>query len=193
MWFDGPAHDLSIRNVEIADQTANGVNLHRGIRNALITYNRIRNVGDDGIASWSEGSPNEHVIISGNQITAPGLANGIAIYGGRDIEVTGNVIADTLVEGGGIHLGSRFRSAPFAGKILVANNSIVRAGSMDPNWHFGVGAIWIYAFERPISADIRIDNNRIDQPSCEAIQLLGPQRIDGVHLSNLRVRGLIAT
>jgi hypothetical protein len=189
IWLDGPAHDLVISDIVIADQAADGINLHRGIRNALVESNRIRNTGDDAIASWSDRISNEAIVIRNNQITAPGLANGIAIYGGRNITVAGNRVADVLVEGGGIHLGARFRATPFAGRILVADNVVVRAATMDPNWHFGVGAIWIYALERPIRADIEILRNRIEDARCEAVQLLGPDRIDGVRVEDLRIAG----
>ena len=60
---------------------------------------------------------------------------------------------------------------------------------MDPNWRFGVGAIWIYALERPIRADIAIFRNRIEDARCEAVQLLGPQPIDGVRVEDLRIAG----
>jgi hypothetical protein len=186
IWLDGPANDIAITDTEIADQAADGINLHRGIVDALVENNRIRNVGDDGIASWSDGMANQRVIIRGNRITAPGLANGIALYGGRDLEVSKNQIADTVIEGGGIHLGTRFRSTPFEGTILVADNLLIRSGSMDPNWRFGVGAIWLYALEKPINADVEIRNNRIEDASCEAVQLLGPQSIDGVRIEGLQ-------
>lgn len=189
IWLDGPAHDLLIRNVVIADQAADGINLHRGIRNALVESNRIRNTGDDAIASWSDRISNEAIVIRNNQITAPGLANGIAIYGGRNITVAGNRVADVLVEGGGIHLGARFRATPFSGRILVADNEVVRAATIDPNWHFGVGAIWIYALERPLRADIEILRNRIEDARCEAVQLLGPHRVDGVKVEDLLIAG----
>ena len=186
IWLDGPAHDISITNTEIADQAADGINLHRGIVDARVESNRIRNVGDDGIASWSDGMANERIIIRDNRITAPGLANGIALYGGRDLEVSKNQIADTVIEGGGIHLGTRFHSTPFDGRILIADNLVIRSGSLDPNWNFGVGAIWIYALEKPINADVEIRNNRIEGASCEAVQLLGPQSIDGVRIEGLQ-------
>ena len=189
MWLDGPAHDLLVRDVVIANQAADGINLHRGIRNALVESNRIRNTGDDAIASWSEGIANELIAIRNNRVAAPGLANGIAIYGGRNIAVVGNRVADVLVEGGGIHLGARFRASPFGGRILIADNVVTRAGTMDPNWHFGVGAIWIYALERPIRADIMIVSNRIEDAGCEAIQLLGPNRIERVSVEDLRITG----
>lgn len=192
MWLDGPAHDISISNVEIADQSADGINLHRGIVGAVIERSRIRNVGDDGIASWSDGVSNENILIRQNKVQSPGLANGIAIYGGRNIEVIENRIADVLTEGGGIHLGARFHSVPFSGRIVIADNLIVRAATLDPNWHFGVGAIWLYALERPIHADIIISRNRIEDARCEAVQLIGPYRIDGVELDGLRIVGPVS-
>ena len=189
IWLDGPANDISITDTEIADQAADGINLHRGIVDTLVENNRIRNVGDDGIASWSDGMANQRVIIRGNRIASPGLANGIALYGGRDLEVTNNEIADTVIEGGGIHLGTRFHSTPFDGRILVADNLLIRSGSWDPNWDFGVGAIWIYALERPINADVEIRNNRIVDASCESVQLLGPQSINGIRVEGLQTDG----
>ena len=189
IWLDGPAHDLSIRNVDIADQAADGINLHRGITDARVENNNIRNTGDDGIASWSDGVANANIVIRGNRISAPGLANGIALYGGRNIEVSNNYIADILVEGGGIHLGTRFHSAPFSGKIGIRNNRIVRAATMDPNWHFGVGAIWIYALEQPIDSEISISNNEIVDPGCEAVQLIGPNRITNLQIDHLKITG----
>lgn len=188
IWLDGPARDLTIRDVEIADQTADGINLHRGIRDVRVEDNRVRNTGDDGIASWSEGIANSNVLIRGNRISAPSLANGISIYGGTDIDVDHNDIADVLIEGGGIHLGARFRSTPFNGRIRISRNRIVRSGAFDPNWHFGIGAIWLYALERPINSDILFRDNQIVEPGCEAFQLLGPKRIDGVRIDGLRIR-----
>lgn len=193
LWLDGSAQDLTISNVTIADQAADGINLHRGISRAIIEDVRIRNVGDDGIASWSEEDANSDIVIRRNRVIAPGLANGIALYGGRDIEVSDNWIADTLTQGGGIHLGTRFHSAPFAGRIRIANNHVIRSGSMDPNWHFGVGAIWIYALERPIAAAITLSDNVIEDAGCEAMQLIGPHRIEGVTISGLRIVGGVTT
>lgn len=193
IWLDGPAHDLTIRNVDIADQAADGINLHRGIANARVESNHIRNTGDDGIASWSDGIANDGIVIRGNRISTPGLANGIALYGGRNIFVSDNYIADVLVEGGGIHLGTRFRAAPFRGTIRVRHNRIVRSATMDPNWHFGVGAIWVYALEQAIDADISISGNEVDDPGCEAVQLLGPNRIDHIRIDRLKIAGRATT
>ena len=186
IWLDGPLHDLIIRGVRITDQTADGINLHVGAQRVTIEQNFIRNSGDDGIALWSEKVTDRNIIIRHNTVIAPILANGIALYGGHDIEVSDNLIADTLTQGGGIHLGTRFKSLPFMGRIAVVRNRIVRGGSFDPNWRFDVGAMWLYALERPIAgADITFTDNVLLESSCEGLQLLGPKPISGVMFNGL--------
>ena len=70
------------------------------------------------------------------------LANGIAIYGGNNNTVSGNLVVDTgITQGGGIHVGQRFSSTP-VGLTTISNNTMIRDGSLDPNWQFGVGALW---------------------------------------------------
>ena len=59
---------------------------------------------------------------------APVLANGITIYGGRDIGVEHNLVADTVTQGGGLHLGTRFAAAPFAGTIRLTGNMVAHGG-----------------------------------------------------------------
>jgi hypothetical protein len=115
------------------------------------------------------------------------LANGIAVYGGRDIAIEGNLVADTVTEGGGLHLGSRFEATPFGGEILLARNTTVRAGVMDPNWRTGVGALWLYALDRPIEgARIRVEDADLIDSSYEAIQFFG-RPIRGVSFSRVTI------
>jgi hypothetical protein len=52
-----------------------------------------------------------------------------------------------------------------------------------------VGAIWIYALERPIAAAITLSDNVIEDAGCEAVQLIGSHRIEGVTISGLRIVG----
>ena len=187
VWLDGPASGLTLRRLRITDQTADGINLHRGITDAVIEQNFIRNTGDDGIALWSHHVSDSRITIRNNTIVAPLLANGIALYGGSDIIVRDNLVADTVTQGGGIHLGTRFASTPFSGSVELSGNVLIRTGSLDPNWHFGVGALWFYALERPIGdACITIRDTLSIDSSCEAIQLLGPGAITGVRIDGFR-------
>jgi hypothetical protein len=186
LWLDGPFDGLVIRRIRVFDTTADGLNLHRGISNVIVEESFFRNNGDDGIASWAETLANHDIVIRHNTVVAPILANGVAIYGGHDIAVSDNLIADTLTEGGGLHLGNRFDAVPLSGKISLKGNMVVRGGSIDPRWHFGIGAIWLFAMDAPIKAQIDLQSTTLLDSSQEAVLLFG-RRIDGLVVNGLRV------
>jgi hypothetical protein len=186
LWLDGPFDGLLVRHIRVLDTTADGLNLHRGISNVIVEDSFFRNNGDDGIASWAEKLANHDIIIRHNTVVAPILANGVAIYGGHDIAVSNNLIADTLTEGGGLHLGNRFGAVPLSGRISLQGNMVVRGGSFDPRWHIGVGAVWLYALDAPIKAQIEVQRTTLLDSSQEAVLLMG-KRIDGLVVNGLRV------
>ncbi|MFL6734529.1 MAG: glycosyl hydrolase family 28-related protein [Sphingomicrobium sp.] len=188
IWLDGPLDALRISGVRIVDNTADGINLRRGATNSVIENVFVRNSGDDGIALWSHRQPDSNVVIRNNTVVAPILANGIAIYGGNGVQITGNLVADTVTQGGGIHLGNRFDAVPLSGSVSVRNNLLVRSGSYDPNWRFGVGAFWIYALDHPVTAEIQITELEIIDSTLPAILFIG-QRITGVRFDGLKVKG----
>jgi Pectate lyase superfamily protein len=188
LWLDGPFDGLLVRHVRVFDTTADGLNLHSGISNVIVEESFFRNNGDDGIASWAEKLANHEIIIRHNTVVAPILANGVAIYGGHDITVSDNLIADTLTEGGGLHLGNRFDAVPLSGKISLEGNMVVRGGSIDPRWHIGIGAVWLFALDAPIKAHIDLRSTRLLDSTREAVLLFG-KRIDGLVVNGLRVEG----
>jgi hypothetical protein len=63
---------------------------------------------------------------------------------------------------------------------------VVRGGSFDPRWHIGVGAVWLYALDAPIKAQIDLQATTLLDSSQEAVLLIG-QRIDGLVVNGLRV------
>src|SRR5439155_4798331 len=149
LWLDGPMRNLSVSSTIVVDQIADGVNFHQGVTGSRVVNSFFRNTGDDAMAMWSQalaGRPdveNASNAFDQNTIQTPTLANGIAIYGGRDNTVSNNVVADPIREGSALHAGSRFGSTPFAGSLKVTNNTTVRAGSLELNWNIGLGAIWL--------------------------------------------------
>lgn len=189
LWFDGPMDGITIRGLRILDQTADALNFRRGVSNAVVEHTFTRNTGDDALAMWSHLDADHHNAFRHNTIVAPILANGIAIYGGHDIEVTDNVVADTLTQGGGIHVGNRFAAVPVSGEITLARNTVVRGGVLDPNWQFGVGAIWFYALEAPMTARIHVRDTELVDSAYEAIQFIGDHEITGVTVDRVRIRG----
>jgi Alpha-1,3-glucanase catalytic domain D1/Alpha-1,3-glucanase catalytic domain D2/F5/8 type C domain len=194
-WMDGPMDNLTIRNTRILDQTADGVNFHWGVTNSTVTNTFVRNSGDDGLAMWSQNQPDVNNSFTFDTVVAPVLANNIAIYGGRDIKVTDNVVADTLTNGGGVHFGNRYpgvnagSGTALAGTHTVARNTTIRAGNSDYNWQFGVGAVWFDAVGGDISGTtINVTDTDILDSSYEAIQFI-EGNVTGVNFSNVNING----
>lgn len=195
LWFDGPMHDLVVRDNIVVDQIADALNFHTGVTDSLVAGNFIRNTGDDGLAMWSEGTANARNTFDRNTVQTPTLANGIAIYGGTDNTVSNNLVADPIREGSGLHAGSRFGAVPFTGTLAFADNTTVRAGGYELNWNIGLGAIWFYALDRSIDqADIRVSGDFLDN-TYNAIMLVSdwPVKdqvsISNVHFEDVRVDG----
>jgi hypothetical protein len=195
IWLDGPMHDLTIRNTVIADQIADGINFHDGVTNSAVVNSLIHNTADDALAMWSAPHEDSGDLFDHDTIQSPVLANGIAIYGGRDNTVSNNVVADPVREGSGLHAGQRFGATPFAGYLRVTNNTTVRAGSFELNWRIGLGAIWLYALEGSLTADVEVVGDDFVQSTYNAILIVSDfpvkdlYSISNVHFRDIHVDG----
>jgi hypothetical protein len=191
-WMDGPMTGLTIRDSVIVDQIADGVNFHIGVTDSIVTNTFVRNTGDDGLAMWAERVPNERNKFTRNTVVQVILANNIVTYGGRDIEITDNVTADSLTNGGGIHVANRYPgvNGPTAvsGTTTVARNTLVRNGNSDYNWQFGVGAIWFSGLNEPINATINVTDTDIFDSSYAALMWIEGQTRT-VNFTNVRIDG----
>ena len=189
-WMDGPMTGLTFSGMRIRDTTADGINLHGGVTSSTITNSDIRNTGDDGIALWADSGigADSQDTISNNTVQLQQLANGIAGYGGNNNSITGNRVVDTgITQGGGIQVGQRFSSTP-VGLYTISNNTLIRDGSLDPNWQFGVGALWFDGSQGTIAGPINVSNTLIQQSPYEAIQWV-EGTINGVNLNDVSIQG----
>ncbi len=201
IWLDGPMNNVRIANTVITDQIADGINFHQGVTNSQVVNSLIRNTSDDALAMWSQavsGQPtieDANNVFDHNTVMNPVLANGIAIYGGRDNTVSNNIVADPVREGSGLHAGQRFGSTPFAGYLRFTNNTTVRAGSFELNWKIGLGAIWLYALEGSLTADIEVTGDNFLQNTYNAILIVSDfsvkdlYSIANVHFKDIHVDG----
>lgn len=195
IWLDGPMHGLKISDTVIADQIADGVNFHRGVTDSSVSNSVIRNTGDDGLAMWSETTADARDTFDHNTVQTPTLANGIAIYGGTDNTISGNLVADPIREGSAIQVGTRFGAVPFAGRLAIADNTTVRAGTYELNWNIGLGAIWFYALEHSIDADIQVTGDAFLDNTYNAIMFVADwpvkdlYSITNVHFADIHVDG----
>jgi hypothetical protein len=195
IWLDGPMTDLTISGNTIVDQMADGINFHTGVTNSTASNNFIRNTGDDGMAMWSEITADSNDTFDHNTIQTPVIANGIALYGGSNNTVSNNLIADPIREGSGIQLGSRFNAVPFSGSDWITNNTTVRAGTYELNWQIGLGAIWIYALQSSINADIEVVGDNFLDNTYDAMMVVSDYpvkdlyNITNVHFRDIEVDG----
>ena len=194
-WMDGPMDDFHVRDTRMLDLTADAVNFHRGVTDSSVENSFIRNTGDDGLAMWAESDNNVGNSFTGNTVVLPILANGIAIYGGKDITVSDNVVADTVTNGGGIHVGNRYPGVGAGegtdpqGQFDLTRNTLIRTGNTDYNWPFPVGALWFDARQGDIErAVIRVSDTDIIDSTYAAIHFVsGTTR--GVEFEDVRIDG----
>lgn len=195
MWFDGPMSDLVVSDTVIVDQIADGVNFHTGVTDSVVRNSIIRNTGDDALAMWADDVTNARNTFERNTVQTPTLANGIAIYGGEDITVTGNLVADPVREGSALHAGSRFGAEPFTGSLRFVDNTTVRAGTYELNWNIGLGALWVFALERSIDVDLQVVGDHFLDSTYNALMLVTDwpvkdlYSITGVDVRDVRVDG----
>ncbi|OWV00897.1 mycodextranase, partial [Micromonospora wenchangensis] len=192
-WMDGPMDNFTIRNSRILDQTADGVNFHWGVTNSTVTNTFVRNTGDDALAMWAQSVPNVGNSFTRNTIGVTVLANHLVTYGGRDITIADNVTADSVTNGGGIHVANRYPGVTgptaVAGTITVARNTLIRNGNSDYNWNFGVGAIWFSALNEPIQgAAVNVTDTDILDSSYAALHWIEGQT-SGIAFNNVRIDG----
>ncbi|WP_422737740.1 discoidin domain-containing protein [Micromonospora sp. WMMD729] len=192
-WMDGPMDNFTIRNSRILDQTADGVNFHTGVTNSTVTNTFVRNTGDDALAMWAQSVPNVNNSFTHNTIGVTLLANHLVSYGGRDIKITDNVTADSLTNGGGIHVANRYPGVQgdtaVRGTWTIARNTLIRNGNSDYNWNFGVGAIWFSALNEAFQqATINITDTDILDSSYAALHWIEGQT-SGINLTNVRIDG----
>ena len=195
LWLmSGASSNLTIENNRILDTQADGINFDGAVTNSTLHNNYLRNNGDDGLALWSNGQADSGNSLTDNTVVQPNLANGIALYGGSNNTVSGNLVQDTNALGGGYLVANRFSSVPLSGTVTLSNNTALRAGALDPNWQFGVGALWFDARDQAISGvAIKVNGfTAIDSPY-EAIQFIdgngAGKVVGGITIDGVTVRG----
>src|SRR4051794_712962 len=187
-WMDGPFDNLVMSGLRLRNFNADGVNFHNGVTNSRVTNSDVRNAGDDGLATWSEQNADVNDSFDHNTVQYPILANGIAIYGGHDNFVTHNPVIDAgPSQGGGLPLPPRVPAAT-PRRTDVLRNTIIRSGNIDPNWQFGVGALWFDARDGTMSGLTNVDNLLIQQSPFEAIQFVSGSNISNVKINNATIQ-----
>lgn len=188
MWFDGPSDGLTVSDARIQDTTADGINLHDGVSHTTIQNTFVRNTGDDGMAMWSDQNADHDNAFVHDTVIQPQLANGFAVYGGHDNTVSNDIAADTVTQGGGVHVGNRFGAVPLSGTTTIAGDLLLRDGNLVPNDPTEIGALWFDAADAPMTGTIDVHDDALVDSSYAGIQFVGKQ-ITNVGVRNVAIAG----
>jgi hypothetical protein len=175
---------------------ADGINLCLGTNNSTVENCHFRGTGDDAIATWSatyNGNllPSENNTARYNTIQCPWLANGIAIYGGRNHTVEDNVVYDTVVNGAGININTNYNPVPFSGFITVQRNTLIRCGSYTDKFKSPTkGAIFVCTSgARGIEAALTMKDIEIYDATYDGIAFEGKNRVLDAKFENILING----
>ena len=186
---------LVIDSCRIRNTLADGINLCVGVQGATVTNCATRNTGDDGFAMWPAtytGATYEHGSNLFTHCTAqlPYLANGAAIYGGRDNRIEECVIRDTPT-GCGLLLAGTFPvgAGTFTGTTRLQRCLLERCGGYDAGWQWR-GALTLCPQDLTIS---NVSVSDITLSNCLSYGLMiespGPGLLSQARLANVTVSG----
>ena len=193
-WTTYGTKNLLLSESRLRNLMADGVNFCDGTSYSTVERCHLRNTGDDSLATCSPttpdaaGQPSTGNTFIGNRIQFPWLANGLAVYGGKDHRIIGNHVEGGVFSGGGLLLSSGFNAIPFSGTIRAEKNTFKDTGG-DCYIGQAVGSLWIYAHHSDIEIPLVIDGLTIEQARADAITVHGPKIAKDIRLANVTVDG----
>lgn len=198
-WLQYGNTDVTVKNSEVFDTDADGLNLNGNATGVRVLDDFVRNTGDDGLAIWSYPAVDSHDVFAWDTVEQPNLANGIAEYGGTDNTIAHDVIADSNALGSGLTVSNEQFASPgfttLAGTIDVDHDTVIRAGAMNPNWGHPMSAIQIDAYDYAIS-DVAVNLNGLnvyDTPYSVFELVSGDGTglpITGLRITNVNIRNV---
>ncbi|MEC0370563.1 S-layer homology domain-containing protein [Paenibacillus chibensis] len=207
LWLTQPVGEkartngLYMMGLRIRDLMADGINFAVGTSNSMMEQSDIRYPGDDGIAMWSftdaklkdvngdERTPSVNNTARFNTVSLPWLADNIVVFGGKDNKIQDNIAKDTIANGAGIAVSTRFTAEPFGGTTLVERNTLLRTGSYDSGYGVNLGAIWLYAGESSMNGEVIVRNNTVKDSTFAGLLAHGDFDIKHVLLNHLVIDG----
>ncbi len=181
---------LHMLGLRIRNLMADAINFCVGTSNSMMEQSDIRYPGDDGIALWSYTKPSVNNTVRFNNVALPWLADNIVVFGGKDNKIQDNVAKDTITNGAGIAVSTRFNPVPFSGTTLVERNTLIRTGSHDSGYGIDLGAFWIFASDKDLDGTVIIRDNVALDSTYEGLVVHGTFNVRDVLLQNLVLDGM---
>jgi hypothetical protein len=186
MWPDTGTNGLYVGESRIRDTWADGINIHGGAANVVFTQSQVRGTGDDAMAMDSENGTDANDALLFDTAQSPTLANDAAVYGGGNMRIENNLLADTVAAGGGVNVSTAFGN-PFNGPVSVQHNTLIRTGSREPNLGTNYGGIWVFAKNSNITTPVAVNDNSVQDSTYSGIVLDYNMTISGIVFSNIAI------
>jgi hypothetical protein len=187
MWFY-VCSNLVVDGCRMRDTLADGINLCVDTRNITVQNCTTRGTGDDCFAMWPTASDqgfNQQAPLPGNNVfrhdtgELPFLANGGAIYGGKDNRMEDCLFRD-ISPGCGILLSSTFPVSDdgkginnnFSGTTVVKNCDVIDCGGYDHDWAWR--AAFQICMDRLNISGLDISNIKIKDSMSDGFSVVGP-------------------
>jgi hypothetical protein len=206
MWIYNGAK-LVIEGCRFRNTLADGVNFCVGTYESVVENSTARGAGDDCFAMWpapSDQGFTEKVSVPGSNVfrrctgQLPFLANGGAIYGGRNNRIEDCLFKD-ISSGCGILISSTFPTADegrkidnnFSGTTVVRNCELVRCGGFDHDWAWR--AAFQLCLDRRSISGLKISDVNIRDSISDGFSIVAPGGRKGqgtlsdVHLKNVNI------
>lgn len=153
---------------------ADGINLCKGTRNAIVEHCNFRNNGDDGMAIWSaEGLECINNTFRNNTVENVWRAAGIGLYGGKDNKFYDIIIKDNVEIG--ITINNFFPGVGFNdnGMHDFHNITLIGCGTFNDtdNWRAGAINISVGSAAGTKVQNIRMYNININDSKCDGIRI----------------------
>ncbi|MEU4421349.1 discoidin domain-containing protein [Actinoplanes sp. NPDC024001] len=197
----GPSQNVTVRDLAIIGDIQERVDEHQvNAFGGAMSNSTIDNVWmqHTKVGAWMDG-PMDRFTIKNSRILDQ-TADGVNFH----IGVTNSTVTNTFVRNTGDdalamwaenvpNVGNRYPGVTgptaVAGTWTLARNTLIRAGNSDYNWNFGIGAIWFWPDQAPITgATINITDTDILDSSYAALQWIGGQT-SGLNLTNVTISG----
>jgi len=201
MWFYNGSKVI-VTGCRFRNTLADGINLCVGCREFLVENCAARGTGDDCFAIWPTPSDQGYTeqtpqpgfnVIRHCTGQVPFLANGGAIYGGKDNRIQDCLFQD-IAPGCGILLSTTFPTSDdglkinnnFSGTTVVRNCDIIRSGGFDHGW--GWRAAFQLCLDKHGISGLEISNVNIKDSLSDGFGLVAPGSAHGNGtLSNARL------
>ncbi|HZV34896.1 MAG TPA: glycosyl hydrolase family 28-related protein [Verrucomicrobiae bacterium] len=167
---------LVVDSCRFRDTLADGININYAMQNTIVTNCTARGTGDDCFAIWpapSSGNytPNNNVITHCTG-ELPFLANGGAIYGGRNNRIEDSLFSD-FPYGCGLLFSTTFQvSFTFSGTNIAQRCDLVRCGGYDGGYGWRASLQIVMDRYNGISG-LNLNNINISNSISSGISILG--------------------